>query len=41
VTTCEVTRHLESAAATLRLFGFEARTFGRLGGPGGLEVGSC
>ena len=41
VTTCEVTRHLETAAATLRLFGFAAQTFGRLGGPGGLEVGSC
>ena len=41
VTTSEVTRHLETVAATLGLFGIPARTWGRRGGPGGLEVGSC
>lgn len=39
VTTCEVTRHLESVAAVIRLFGMPARTWGRLGGPGGIEAG--
>jgi RNA 3'-terminal phosphate cyclase (ATP) len=39
LTTCEVTRHLESVAAVVRLFGVPARTWGRLGAPGGLEVG--
>jgi RNA 3'-terminal phosphate cyclase (ATP) len=39
VTTSEVTSHLETVAAVLRLFGAEARTHGRTGGPGGLEVG--
>jgi RNA 3'-terminal phosphate cyclase (ATP) len=38
VTTPEVTRHLETVAAVLRLFGRPARTWGRIGGPGGLEV---
>jgi RNA 3'-terminal phosphate cyclase (ATP) len=37
-TTSEVTSHLETVAAVLRKFGFEARSFGRRGGPGGLEV---
>ncbi len=39
VTTCEVTRRLESAAAIVRLFGIPARSWGRLGAPGGFEVG--
>ena len=38
--TSELTSHLETVAAVLRRFGFEANTFGRRGGPGGLEVGS-
>jgi RNA 3'-terminal phosphate cyclase (ATP) len=38
VTTSEVTRHLETVAHTLTLFGVAARTWGRRGGPGGLEV---
>jgi RNA 3'-terminal phosphate cyclase (ATP) len=38
VTTSEVTRHLETVAHTLSLFGVGARTWGRRGGPGGLEV---
>jgi RNA 3'-terminal phosphate cyclase (ATP) len=37
--TSEVTSHLETVASVLRAFGFEARSFGRRGGPGGLEVG--
>jgi RNA 3'-terminal phosphate cyclase len=41
VTTDEVTRHLETAAATLCLFGIPSRTWGRRGGPGGLEVDRC
>jgi RNA 3'-terminal phosphate cyclase (ATP) len=41
VTTDEVTRHLEAVAATLCLFGIPSRTWGRRGGPGGLEVGAC
>lgn len=38
VTTCEVTSHLETVAEVLRLFGIPARTHGRRGGPGALEV---
>jgi len=41
VTTSEVTRHLETVAEVLALFGVPARTWGRLGGPGGLEVDRC
>ncbi len=41
VTTPEVTERLENAAAVLRLFGVPARTWGRRGGPGGLEVERC
>jgi RNA 3'-terminal phosphate cyclase (ATP) len=39
VTTTEVTRHLETVAAVVSKFGIPARTWGRRGGPGGLEVG--
>jgi RNA 3'-terminal phosphate cyclase len=38
-TTSEVTTHLETVVSVLRRFGTEARTFGRRGGPGGLDVG--
>jgi RNA 3'-terminal phosphate cyclase (ATP) len=38
VTTCEVTSHLETVAEVLSLFGVPARTLGRRGGPGALEV---
>jgi RNA 3'-terminal phosphate cyclase (ATP) len=38
VTTSEVTRHLETVAGVLARFGIPARTWGRRGGPGGLEV---
>jgi hypothetical protein len=38
VTTSEVTRHLETVAEVLRLFGVGASVWGRPGGPGGLEV---
>ncbi len=38
-TTSEVTPHLETVVSVLRAFGFAAETFGRRGGPGGLEVG--
>lgn len=41
VTTSEVTRHLETVAAVVSLFGVPARTWGRRGGPGGLEVDRC
>ncbi len=41
LTTSEVTLHLETAAAVLRRFGIAARTWGRRGGPGGLEVPRC
>ncbi len=41
VTTDEVTRHLETSAATLSSFGIPSRTWGRRGGPGGLEVERC
>jgi RNA 3'-terminal phosphate cyclase (ATP) len=39
LTTSEVTLHLETVAEVLRLFGIPASTWGRRGGPGGLEVG--
>jgi len=38
VTTTEVTRHLETVAGVIGRFGIPARTWGRRGGPGGLEV---
>jgi RNA 3'-terminal phosphate cyclase (ATP) len=38
VSTSEVTRHLETVASVLRLFGCSVRTWGRLGSPGGIEV---
>jgi hypothetical protein len=38
VSTSEVSSHLETVAEVLSLFGIPARTWGRLGGPGGLEV---
>jgi RNA 3'-terminal phosphate cyclase (ATP) len=38
VTTTEVSLHLETVAEVLSLFGIPARTWGRRGGPGGLEV---
>jgi len=41
VSTDEVSRHLQSAASILGHFGIPARTWGRLGGPGGLEVNRC
>jgi len=41
VTTDETTPHMEAVAATLSRFGIAARTWGRRGGPGGLEVGRC
>ncbi len=41
LTTTEVTRHLETVASVLELFGIPARVFGRRGGPGGLEVDRC
>ncbi|HEX9190211.1 MAG TPA: RNA 3'-terminal phosphate cyclase [Vicinamibacteria bacterium] len=37
--TSELTSHLETVAAVLRQFGVPASTWGRRGGPGGLEVG--
>jgi RNA 3'-terminal phosphate cyclase (ATP) len=36
--TSEVTAHLQTVAAVLRQFSIPARTWGRKGGPGGLEV---
>jgi len=39
VTTSEVTRHLETVAGVVAQFGIPARTWGRRGAPGGLEVG--
>jgi RNA 3'-terminal phosphate cyclase (ATP) len=39
VTTSEVTPHLTTVAEVLSKFGYQAATFGRRGGPGGLEVG--
>jgi RNA 3'-terminal phosphate cyclase (ATP) len=41
VTTSEVTNHLQTVAAVLSQFGVLARTWGRLGSPGGLEVGAA
>jgi len=41
VVTSEVTRHLETVADVVRRFGFDARTWGRRGGPGGVEVSRC
>jgi RNA 3'-terminal phosphate cyclase (ATP) len=41
LTTSEVTSHLETVAAVLRRFGVAAATWGRRGGPGGLEVPQC
>jgi RNA 3'-terminal phosphate cyclase (ATP) len=38
VATSAVTRHLETVADVLTAFGVPARTWGRLAGPGGLEV---
>lgn len=38
LTTSEVTSHLDTVASVLGLFGIGASTFGRKGGPGGLEV---
>jgi RNA 3'-terminal phosphate cyclase (ATP) len=38
VSTIEVTSHLETVVEVLRAFGFAARTWGRRGGRGGLEV---
>lgn len=38
LTTSEVTRRLRSVVDVLNAFGIPARTWGRLGGPGGLEV---
>jgi RNA 3'-terminal phosphate cyclase (ATP) len=39
VTTSEVTPHLETVAGVITRFGIPARTSGRRGGPGALEVG--
>jgi RNA 3'-terminal phosphate cyclase (ATP) len=41
VSTNLVTAHLETVAAIVSLFGIGARTWGRRGGPGGLEVDAC
>jgi RNA 3'-terminal phosphate cyclase (ATP) len=41
VTTTEVSLHLQTVAEIVSLFGIPARTWGRLGGPGGLEVSAC
>lgn len=41
VSTPEVTTHLETVAAVVSRFGIPARTWGRHGGPGGLEVDRC
>jgi RNA 3'-terminal phosphate cyclase (ATP) len=41
ITTPEVTRHLETVVAVAVAFGFSAATFGRSGGPGGVEVARC
>jgi RNA 3'-terminal phosphate cyclase (ATP) len=38
IVTSAVTRHLETVAEVLTAFGVPARTWGRLAGPGGLEV---
>ena len=39
VTTTEVTNHLETVADVVSRFGIPARTWGRRGGAGGVEVG--
>jgi RNA 3'-terminal phosphate cyclase (ATP) len=39
VTTVEVTRHLQSTAEVAARFGLPVTVWGRVGGPGGLEVG--
>jgi RNA 3'-terminal phosphate cyclase (ATP) len=41
VSTNVVTAHLETVAAVVTQFGIGARTWGRRGGPGGLEVDPC
>jgi RNA 3'-terminal phosphate cyclase (ATP) len=41
VTTDRVTPHLVTVTGVLGLFGFGARTWGRVGGPGGIEVDPC
>src|SRR5262249_45423270 len=41
VATSAVSARLETVASVLCAFGVEARTWGRRGGPGGLEVGRC
>jgi RNA 3'-terminal phosphate cyclase (ATP) len=41
VTTSAVSAHLETVAAVVSAFGVAARTWGRRGGPGGLEIGRC
>ena len=38
VSTVEVTSHLESVVEVMREFGIRAHTWGRRGGPGGLEL---
>jgi RNA 3'-terminal phosphate cyclase (ATP) len=40
ISTPHVTSHLLTVAEIVSLFGLHARTWGRLGGPGGLEVGA-
>jgi RNA 3'-terminal phosphate cyclase (ATP) len=37
--TSEVTSHIETVVAVLRLFGVSAEAWGRRGGPGGLDIG--
>jgi RNA 3'-terminal phosphate cyclase (ATP) len=39
VTTNKVTAHLQTVSEVVSLFGIPSQTWGRLGGPGGLEVG--
>lgn len=41
VSTPQVTRHLATVVATAALFGCRASTWGRVGGPGGVEVEPC
>ena len=41
LTTSDVTLHLETVASVLQRFGIAAATWGRRGGPGGLEVPRC
>jgi RNA 3'-terminal phosphate cyclase (ATP) len=41
LTTSALSAHLETVAAVVSAFGIPARTWGRRGGPGGLEVASC